>query len=173
MSLGNLNYLVVMVFLVTKEPNDRLTHDKDKERNMFAFKGRITKRQYLTWQKGVYIWRHFRQWLMAATLSAICMLAVTLEFRWAVGTPSERLPCKEFSYVFFNEKSCGQKVTLDSPSVAFLRRLLQERPQGPRRVKTPGVRGWWVRVLEKADTGNNLNPWLWGCPGRKTEKGDP
>lgn len=83
----------------------------------------------------------------------------SLGLRWALGAASEGASCEDVSYIFFNARSSRQTVTLESPSVAFLRTLLLGGP--------------WVRAVEKADTGSNLNPWLWGGLERNAEKGPP
>ena len=41
--------------------------------------------------------------------------------------------------------------------------------------KNEGVltgRGQWISIFEKADTGNSLDPWLWGCLGMRRENRD-
>lgn len=49
---------------------------------------------------------------------------VSLGFRGALGTLSDGVSCKDVSYIFFNERSYRQTITLESPSVAFLRTLI-------------------------------------------------
>lgn len=34
-------------------------------------------------------------------------------------------------------------------------------------------RGQWISIFEKADTGNNLDPGLWGYPGMRSDNRDP
>lgn len=52
--------------------------------------------------------------------------------------------------------------------------MLQGRP--PDVLQECGVlrgKGQWISIFEKADTGNNLDPWLCGYLGMRSGKGDP